>query len=291
MYSLGMYPLRPYQRLFRVLTAWPFLLALGVLVLNDVVLKYAYPGWLTGKLSDFAGLFVVAGIVLVTQPMRPALLLVLAAVLFAWWKSPQSQGLIDLLQAHGVPWGRVVDPTDLIALVSLPLGVFALRPALRPELQNERSRTRPIAAGVSGAVLLLALMGTSVIPLEKRFSVRKAEVNGQIDAQQTAALIERIASQYKLQRCEECQSAGQGDWTIFRDETVVLQYQWLPNDRGVRFVMWGRPDGLFAWEKGDKRFVGRLHESLTAEFARLFEHMEYVVDMDDERALKQLHTN
>ncbi|MCP4580716.1 MAG: hypothetical protein GY839_03815 [candidate division Zixibacteria bacterium] len=37
-----------------------FLLALALLLLNDHLLKAAYPGWLTGKLSDFAGLFVMA---------------------------------------------------------------------------------------------------------------------------------------------------------------------------------------------------------------------------------------
>ena len=35
-----------------------FVLALVVLVLNDHVLKQAYPGMLTGKLSDVAGLVV-----------------------------------------------------------------------------------------------------------------------------------------------------------------------------------------------------------------------------------------
>ena len=32
------------------------LAAIAVLVVNDHVLKSAYPGWLTGKLSDIAGL-------------------------------------------------------------------------------------------------------------------------------------------------------------------------------------------------------------------------------------------
>lgn len=33
-------------------------LALGLLVVNDHLLKYATPSALTGKLSDFAGLYV-----------------------------------------------------------------------------------------------------------------------------------------------------------------------------------------------------------------------------------------
>lgn len=44
----------------RALLRWPFLLALAVLLLNDHLLKGAglLPGWLTGKLSDVAGLYV-----------------------------------------------------------------------------------------------------------------------------------------------------------------------------------------------------------------------------------------
>ena len=42
----------------RALASPGFALALVVLVLNDHVLKTAYPGWITGKLSDVAGLVV-----------------------------------------------------------------------------------------------------------------------------------------------------------------------------------------------------------------------------------------
>src|SRR5918995_4450814 len=42
----------------RVLASPVFVLALVVLVLNDHVLKQAWPGWVTGKLSDVAGLVV-----------------------------------------------------------------------------------------------------------------------------------------------------------------------------------------------------------------------------------------
>ena len=43
----------------RALASPGFALALVVLVLNDHVLKTAYPGWVTGKLSDVAGLVFV----------------------------------------------------------------------------------------------------------------------------------------------------------------------------------------------------------------------------------------
>jgi hypothetical protein len=48
------------NRVLEVFTTWPFVLALVTLLVNDALLKQAYPGFITGKLSDFAGLAVVS---------------------------------------------------------------------------------------------------------------------------------------------------------------------------------------------------------------------------------------
>jgi hypothetical protein len=45
---------------FVALLRAPFIIALAVLLLNDFMLKQVYPGFVTGKLSDFAGIFVFA---------------------------------------------------------------------------------------------------------------------------------------------------------------------------------------------------------------------------------------
>lgn len=47
------------MRRFDLLRSPLLLLAVGVLLLNDLVLKAAFHNWLTGKLSDFAGLAAV----------------------------------------------------------------------------------------------------------------------------------------------------------------------------------------------------------------------------------------
>ena len=47
-------------RLTAVLLSWPLLLSLAALITNDLYLKYAFSGWVTGKLSDFAGIFLVS---------------------------------------------------------------------------------------------------------------------------------------------------------------------------------------------------------------------------------------
>lgn len=123
------------------------LAAVALLLLNDQVLKAAYPGWLTGKLSDFAGL---AFFPLFLQalwelwrprPSRRALLVCVLATgaVFALVKTTGPGitayriGLaalqwpllasFDLLRGQGAgalaPVQAVRDPSDLLALPML----------------------------------------------------------------------------------------------------------------------------------------------------------------------------
>ena len=89
-----------------------FVAAVAVLAVNDHLVKGQGPGWLTGKLSDAAGVFVVA--VLVGVVLRPRVAALLTAVGFAAIKlSAVAAGLAAPLL------GGVTrqDPTDLVALV------------------------------------------------------------------------------------------------------------------------------------------------------------------------------
>lgn len=99
-----------------------YVAALLVLVTNDHVLKAVWPGMVTGKLSDFAGLFAFAIFLGTVLPRNIAC--AGAGAFFIWWKSPGSQPVIDAL-----PWGagRVVDWTDLLALMVL-VPAFRLLP-------------------------------------------------------------------------------------------------------------------------------------------------------------------
>lgn len=100
-----------------------YLVALVVLLVNDHVLKNAFPGVITGKLSDFAGLFAFAVFFASAGPRRAKAICIASGVMFAWWKSPASQTVVEALQLS-----RVVDWTDLTALAVLP---FAHRVATR----------------------------------------------------------------------------------------------------------------------------------------------------------------
>lgn len=103
--------------------------ALVVLVVNDHWLKGSelLPGWLTGKLSDFAGL-VAAPILLsallsaATRSRRAVAFVIVggwftAANLFA----PVAAATSSVAAWVGLSWTFWVDPTDLVALAILPL--------------------------------------------------------------------------------------------------------------------------------------------------------------------------
>ncbi len=105
-----------------------FLAMLGTLLLNDFVLKSAVPGWVTGKISDFAGLFAFAFFAGVLLHRHAFGVHAAVALFFTLWKLPVSSGFIDAWNASA-PFqvARVVDPSDLLALFVLPFSYVRLR--------------------------------------------------------------------------------------------------------------------------------------------------------------------
>jgi len=92
------------------------------LLLNDFLLKEIYGNWFTGKLSDFAGLFVFVIFWISILPKHRKLITWIVAALFVVWKSSYSQPLIDFWNNWGVlKVHRVIDYSDLIALAILPI--------------------------------------------------------------------------------------------------------------------------------------------------------------------------
>jgi len=98
-----------------------FLLSVLLLLLNDWLLKPVFHNDLTGKLSDFAGLFAFPFFLSAFFPAQKKTIHIATALLFVWWKSGWSQPFIDVLNSYSIPLGRVVDDNDNIALISIPL--------------------------------------------------------------------------------------------------------------------------------------------------------------------------
>lgn len=142
-----------------------FWAAVGLLVLNDHFLKGSglLPGWLTGKLSDFAGLFVAPPLLALALRARTRHAILVAHLLtgfgFAALElSSELTSAADLVYRWvGASWSSVSDPTDLAALVVLPVALhFTLRAAARPRLRVRR----PIEGALAFAGVLACAAST-----------------------------------------------------------------------------------------------------------------------------------
>lgn len=132
-----------------------FLAGLLVMLLNDAYLKGHYHNWLTGKLSDVVGLYVFPVFLCSLFPAHRRRMYWLTAVLFVFWKSDCAQPLIGLLHSVGLPFTRVVDYSDLLALLVLPL-------SFRFGNGGPRQVLRRINAGAIAVVSLLVFCSDSI---------------------------------------------------------------------------------------------------------------------------------
>ena len=141
-----------------LLTDPRFLAAVLLLIANDAAFKQLWPGWITGKLSDVAGLFAWTFFWSALLPRRftPGVAVATGAG-FLYWKSPGADALIAWWNTTAaVQVGRVGDITDLLALVVLPLAVIAVR---RPQPIGSSRLLRTSAALCS----VFAFAATSII--------------------------------------------------------------------------------------------------------------------------------
>lgn len=102
-----------------------FLLGLFLLLFNDFYLKAAFGNFLTGKLSDIAGLFIFPLFFAAFLSQYKKHIYIVTALGFIFWKLSISQPAIDLWNDLGIlRVSRVEDLTDLFALLVLPLSYF-----------------------------------------------------------------------------------------------------------------------------------------------------------------------
>ena len=104
-----------------------FLVCVLLLFLNDHYLKFEFKNWLTGKLSDVVGIVILPLLLAYLFPKLKLYVLLVSAVLFTFWKSHLSQGLIDTYNKYAfIQTSRVVDYTDLYVLLLLPIPYFII---------------------------------------------------------------------------------------------------------------------------------------------------------------------
>ena len=142
--------------------------ALALLLINDNLLKGrgVVPGWLTGKLSDFAFLVVAPVLFGAMIPRRVPgrRTFAVASVVALYVAADLSRAVSDVVVAAaarvGLRWRLWPDPTDLLALAVLPATVWLLRrspePAANSAIARRMGVQRERAAIVLGALACVA---------------------------------------------------------------------------------------------------------------------------------------
>jgi hypothetical protein len=135
-----------------------FIAALILLLLNDHFFKSFSPNLITGKLSDFAGLFIFPLFWTALFPKSKLKIYALAALCFVFWKSPYSNLFISTWnELAPITVGRTIDYTDLVALSVLPISyVYEKHASLVSQVSTKR-----IAICLVFAVSLIAFTATS----------------------------------------------------------------------------------------------------------------------------------
>lgn len=142
-----------------------FLIAIAILIVNDWILKASFHNELTGKLSDFAGLFAFALFLSVLYPKWTKVLHLMTALLFVLWNSVLSQPIIDFCNLNGLPFNRTIDWTDNIALISILASYLFLN-----KLKNYNVSVSPIIINSIAVISLFAFVASGIQsqePMEK----------------------------------------------------------------------------------------------------------------------------
>jgi hypothetical protein len=225
-----------------------FLTSLVVLLLNDFYLKYAFPNELTGKLSDVAGLFAFAVFLFVFFPSYKKQVIIFCVLFFCWWKSPLSnsfiQGVNDQLS---LPLYRVIDYTDLFALLVLPLAYRIKAPAYSTSL------VRSVAVYATGIISFFSFCATSMMPRQLAYyNYRENEVNFDQSfntAFSTEELLEKLNPQklpYTMDSVRFYKIQESGEFYQHVTNRYDTTSQWIPIKRSDDTTLFIRkPDQQF----------------------------------------------
>lgn len=255
----------------QILSTWPFVLCLTLLISNDWYLKAAYPGLITGKLSDFSGIAVVALLLLSVYPQHFFRVALSISLAFLWWKSPAADGAIQTFNTLALyRIGRVQDYSDLLALLVIPLCQIITRNPDRFALHRPRLRqwlTAPIAA-----ITLFGIMGTSSMPTEQNYRIQSAEPTTALSHEQVAQTIQSVAQQFNLS-CSDC--APLNPKGAFQGHGLTLRYHF--NAAGaIEFSVTSYSDGFTTFSKSGEEKAEALKQKLKEELGRQFPQLDYI---------------
>ncbi|HCR70693.1 MAG TPA: hypothetical protein DIW23_04545 [Anaerolineae bacterium] len=167
-----------------VLTHPLILLSIFILLINDHVLKVYIPSALTGKISDFAGLFffpiLLSAILNLVFQSFQSRKIALASFIFTaiWFSLIKTIPFFKNLTENIFNIQIVLDPSDLMALIMLPLA-WRLREKVENESKTGISKLSYVVLGIAS----LATIATSppIIPMIYNITVHENIVYAEFD--------------------------------------------------------------------------------------------------------------
>ncbi len=147
------------------------MLAVALLLLNDHLLKGLWPGPITGKLSDLAGLTMAPPLLALLLRCPPPLAILTTGTLFTLMKTTTiGAETASWLWSLFIPSRVVADPTDLIALPALGLAWLTWR---------QTARRPPVRLPHALLIVPVALFAaTATSPVQPPPSATAVEVHG-----------------------------------------------------------------------------------------------------------------
>lgn len=113
---------------FELLCQKYFIIGLILLIANDFIFKFHFHNQLTGKISDYAGLFIFPYFCSVFFKKYTKWIYIFTGIGFMFWKSPYSEPFIEMWNDNMYfKTRRIVDYTDLLALIILPISYKYLK--------------------------------------------------------------------------------------------------------------------------------------------------------------------
>lgn len=157
----------------RCMGHYSVVISILLLILNDHFLKFHYPGFVTGKLSDFSGLYFFPYLIALLLSLisgdqmekhRLGILAVIGSAVFFTgiktlpWFNNLVEAILDVL--HGGSSVIILDPTDLVAL---PVLILSWRLWNRKNLDQPPWYLWVVVILAAGATLATSCRWTSVI--------------------------------------------------------------------------------------------------------------------------------
>ena len=257
-----------------IYTSWPLILSTIILLVNDHILKYNYPGLLTGKASDFAGIFLLVLVLRSIFNKNTLFVSIAAAMFFIWWKSPLSQSAIDFVNSVSpLTIHRTIDYTDLFALIMLPLAHHIFKNRTSYSITGKFGKFVKLPAICLSA---LSIMATSALVPRDEYSIRTSEQEQKIDIPTVVEIIKGTLNSHDL-KCISCDPNNRNG--VFKSRKITLEYNVLENDEGLQFSVVGEPVYLFTFTSSQGK-MDKISSSLQYGLSDKYPNMEFVIDLD-----------